>query len=793
MTEKLRATLRAMEENGIIRKADRYCEWVSHIVIVEKRNSSLRICLDPAELNRNIRDENYLLPTLSELTSKLIGAKYYTVLDIKDGFWHVESAEESRSLCAFATPFGNHEFNRMPFGIKTGPQVFQRKNEENFGDIENVSIYIDDILIVGKTRQEHDRVLIEVLERAVERNVKFNATKIQIAVESVKYLGHIFSQAGIRPDEDRIVAIAGMKDPANKKDLQKFLGVANYMQSFIPNLSETTATLRELLKKNAVFNWTENHSHVVERIKNLIVESPILKPFDENKNIEIQTDASKSGLGCCMWQDGCPISFASRSLTSSEQAYSQIEKEFLAIIFACKKIHYYAYGRTVKVVSDHKPLLSIMKKEIHKVPSAKLQRIRLKLLNYDIVLEFAPGTSIHIADYLSRYFRDTDEPEEDKTITEAVLTINVSDDRKVEFQTETDKDSVLRKIKMFCRNGWPNQKGKCDEDAKFFYRLRDELMVEDDIIFYKDRIVVPASMKTKILGQLHESHLGIVKTKKRAKELLYWPGMYDDIENIVSKCFTCQSNRGENQKEPLIAHEIPCRPFEKLGCDIMEFKGKNYLVIVDYYSKWIELKQLRGKRAQDVNLCWLEAFTTFGIPKIIIADNMPFDSYECRKFAEQFDFFIETSSPHYPKSNGLAERAVQICKNKLPGHVSKFKSKVNENVEAEQKMKTENSKKYYDAQAKQRDEFNVNDTVFMRLSNKWVPGRITQKWHTPRSYVVVSDGTEYRRNSRDIRSFTGDISQKKSATRVNPPSTIPPDEEDQAQHRTRSGKIYKRS
>lgn len=437
------------------------------------------------------------------------------------------------------------------------------------------------------------------------------------------------------------------------------------MQPFIPNLSEKTATLRELLKKNAIFNWTQLHDKIFSDIKDNIMKSEILVPFDASKNITVQCDASQNGLGCCMLQEGRPISFASRSLTIAEQNYSQIEKEMLSILFACTKFHFYTYGRKIKVINDHKPLLGIIKKEIQRIPSAKLQRMRLKLLNYDIELAYAPGKTIQLADYLSRYMIKTDESAEDKTITESVLTINVSDERKKQMQSETEKDELLKIVKEYCRNGWPNHKSKCPAQLRYLFTLRNEIMLEDDILFYNERVIVPTSMRTGILEKLHESHFGVTKTQQRARASIFWPNINNDIEHITTSCKICQENAPNNRKEPMIPHDIPNIPFKKIACDILEFKSKNYLVVIDFYSKWIELIKLKYKTARDINSELLKIFTSYGFPQIIIADNMPFGSYECKNFAKENDFEIITSSPRYSQSNGLAERAVQICKNIL--------------------------------------------------------------------------------------------------------------------------------
>lgn len=828
MKDNLKKKLDSLVVRKVIEPSNEYNEWVSHLVIVEKKNreKDLRLCIDPHELNKNILDESSYIPTFDEFASKVNGMKYFSVLDLKDGFWHVKLAEESRKLCTFATPFGNYRFLRMPFGIKTGPKVFQRMNEMNFGDIENVLIYFDDIMIMGATKEEHDETLRKVLERARERNVRFNVNKLQVALTKVKYLGHIFSLNEIQADPERLKAINAMERPKNKNDLETFLGVINFMQPFIPNLSEKTATLRELLKKNAIFNWTQLHDKIFSDIKDNIMKSEILVPFDASKNITVQCDASQNGLGCCMLQEGRPISFASRSLTIAEQNYSQIEKEMLSILFACTKFHFYTYGRKIKVINDHKPLLGIIKKEIHRIPSAKLQRMRLKLLNYDIELAYAPGKTIQLADYLSRYMIKTDESAEDKTITESVLTINVSDERKKQMQSETEKDELLKITKEYCRNGWPNHKSKCPAQLRYLFTLRNEIMLEDDILFYNERVIVPTSMRTGILEKLHESHFGVTKTQQRARASIFWPNINNDIEHITTSCKICQENAPNNRKEPMIPHDIPNIPFKKIACDILEFKSKNYLVVIDFYSKWIELIKLKYKTARDINSELLKIFTSYGFPQIIIADNMPFGSYECKNFAKENDFEIITSSPRYSQSNGLAERAVQICKNilkksqsedivlkslmayrttptkymkyspeqllqnrnlrtNIPMHSNKMIPKLCVDVDKQHENKQLKSKLYYDKTARQRGTFTLQEKILFRNNNKWQSGIIVGICETPRSYTIQSFGRNYRRNSKHIRHF---VEGKINTNNEN--NDIPNGEPEFQPKVTRSGRMY---
>lgn len=825
LTNKLKMKLDDMEKNGIIVKTNEYSEWVHHLVTVEKKDEtkSLRLCLDPKELNENMADEHTHIPTLEELSTKLSHKKYFTILDLRDGFWHVKLTPESQKLCTFATPFGNYRFTRMPFGVKCGPSVFQRKNFENFGDIENVLIYFDDICVSGRTKKEHDEVLLKVLQRAREKNVRFNPNKFQFAMTEVKYLGHIFSHNQIKPDPDRLTAIEKMGRPKNKKDLQTFLGVINDMRKFIPNLSDKTASMRELLKKNSVFVWTEVHDVEMDKIREEIMKSNILAPFDETKATAIQCDASQHGLGCCLLQDGKPISFASRSLNDAEKNYSQIEKEMLSILFACTKFHYYTYGRQIKVINDHKPLLGIMKKDIHKIPSAKLQRMKLKLLNYDIKLEFAPGKTIQLADYLSRY-EQIIETKEDKSMSHAVLSINVSDERVNELQKETENDENLKEIINYCLNGWPINKKHCPSHLKYYYRFKDDIILENKLLFYNDRIIIPTKMRKIILDKLHEPHFGITKTLQRARMSVFWPNITNEIENLVSNCATCQINAPNKRNEPLIPHEIPNKPFVKIGCDILEHEGRDYLAVSDYYSKWIELMKLNGKTAKEINMKLMQIFATHGYPSIIIADNVPFGSFECVEFAKNKDVKIINSSPRYPKSNGMAERTVQICKhmlkksrneeellksllayrttpvkylnyspsqllynrqlrNDLPMHNKKFEPKICHDVESQLKLKQSKMKECYDRTSRQGCTFVDSQNILFKNNNKWQPGQILNKHENPRSFVIQSEGRTYRRNTQHIRPHSISITNDKRTQSNGRENVIEPKV-------TRSGRKY---
>ena len=376
---RLKNALNTMEKIDVIEKVIKPTPWVSNILAIEKNNAKrdLRVCLDPKALNEAIRIPKYTIPKSEELVAELTGKRIFTVLDMSSGFWHLELDDESASATTFQTPFGQYCFKRMCFGISSAPEIFMRKVAEIFGDIDGCIPYFDDLIIAAETEEEHNKILAKVFERARQYNVRFNPDKLQLKKSDVRFLGLIVSADGVKINPDRIAAIQSFRRPEDSKAVHRFLGMAKFLNAFIPNLSTQTKELRELTKPDVQFEWNAAHETEFNHVKNLITTAPVLRFFDSNLPIVIQTDSSKDGIGCCLMQENQPIAFASRALSRTEQRYSQIEKGLLAIVFAVEKYHYYVYGQEVTIQSDHKPLQTILKKPFEKI-SARLQRISLR-------------------------------------------------------------------------------------------------------------------------------------------------------------------------------------------------------------------------------------------------------------------------------------------------------------------------------------------------------------------------------------------------------------------------------
>jgi hypothetical protein len=672
----------------------------------------------------------------------------------------------------------------------------QRTNEKLFGDLKNVQIYFDDIIVYGKSQVEHDEALQAVLARAREVGAKFNKDKFQYRVSSVKYLGRIVSDQGLMADEEHIRPIVELPTPKSKTELMRFLGMVKYMSIFIPNLSHVSGPLRQLTRQDVIWQWNHEHDKAFSEIKQKLVSAPVLGIFDETKQLILQTDSSADGLGACVMQEGRPIAYGSRSLTDTEGRYATIEKELLGIVYGLEKFHNFTYGRSVIVNTDHKPLVSIQQKNLEKIP-ARLQRLVLRLMKYDVLIKYLPGKQLYIADTLSRApLGDVIEENEEMKCIVHTLTkyLPMSDARKSEFVMETKNDQVLSKIAKYCGEGWPSHKNSVEDNCKVYWPLQADVHVTEGLVFYNDRLLVPAKLRSYMLNVIHEGHLGIGKCKGRARQVVFWPGMNDDIEKLIGKCSTCQHFANTNVKQSMIPHEVPSRAWSKIASDVLEVGMDCYLVVMDYYSKWIELEKLQNKTAGEIIEKLKDIFSRFGVPDTFISDNMPFASHKFTGFAKEWGFNVVTSSPRYPQSNGLAERAVQMVKKwikkskfdgtelstslmayrstqisgvdltpsqllfnrqiktKIPACVEHLRPRINHGVKDKLEARQERQTAYYDRGARELTPLTEGENVLLNRDNVWESAEVVGVHDTPRSYLVKDENDVIlRRNRRFLR------------------------------------------
>ncbi len=585
LREKVKEELQRMERLGVLEKVESPTEWVSSMVTVLKSSGKLRLCIDPKDLNSAIKREHYPMLTIEEVVSRMPQAKVFSKLDATHGFWQVALDEESSRKCTFNTPEGRFCFKRLPFGISSAPEVFQKIASQMFEGIEGVEIIVDDILVWGTDMDSHNTHLVRALDKCRERGLKLNKDKCDIGKNKITYVGHTLTDMGLRPDHVKVEAIHQMDKPDSVEAIQRFLGMVKYLSKFIPNFSQISAPLRLLTEKETEWHWNEEQEKGFQKLKDAIANAPVLSYFDLKKTTKLSVDASSKGMGAVLLQDDQPVAYASRALSSAEQNYAQIEKEMLAITFGCEKFHQYIFGqKLVQVESDHKPLEIILKKPLHQAPS-RLQKMMMKLQKYSLDVVYKPGKELYIADTLSRACSArTETAVEEEFEVNMFASLPISENKFESIKKATDADNVLQQLKTIVLNGWPENQKQVLNSLIPFWNVRDEITAYEGVLFKCNRVIVPDTMKSEMLKIIHSSHLGVEKCKNRARDILFWPDMNKDIDLEVSKCSTCNQNRNKQQKEPLQPHTVPDKPWSFLGSDLFTWNGHNYLILVDSYS-----------------------------------------------------------------------------------------------------------------------------------------------------------------------------------------------------------------
>ena len=565
-----RTTQGKITKKGIIQPITEYTAWISNLVVI-KKPGKLRVCIDPQELNKAIRRPKYQMPTLEEILPNLAKARIFTVLDAKDGFHQVKLDQQSSALTTFWTPYGRYKYLRMPFGISSAPEEFQRRMHEVCQGLDGVAVIADDILVYGcgdtedEYMKDHDANLTALLKRARETNLKLNRKKLKLRLSEVVYMGHRLTAKGVQPDPAKVKAIVEMPSPQSKKAVERFLGCVTYLSRFLPQLAEMVQPIRQLTEKNVEFMWQTQQASALDRVKKCLTDAPILRYYDVKEEVTIQCDASQKGLGATLLQKGQPVAFASRSLSLTEQHYAQIEKEYLAIVFACERFNQYIHGReSTTIHTDHKPLVAIFNKPIHSAPK-RLHRMILRLQKYHLTLQYCPGSKMYIADMLSRaYITDHKEKEEkdidvfrleheeqlfkDIELIKQAQHLHMREATQAQIKKATAEDPTMQTLAEVVQKGWPETRNEVPVSIRSYWGYRDEMTLQDGLIYKGARVVIPQKMQKQMLAKVHASHQGPEASIRQARDVIYWPGMTSEIRQMVGQCAVCNMFLQKQQK-----------------------------------------------------------------------------------------------------------------------------------------------------------------------------------------------------------------------------------------------------
>ena len=492
-------------------------------------------------------------------------------------------------------------------------------------------------------------------------------------------MGYDLSEDGLSKSKDKVKAIVAAPRPTTVTELKSFIGMVNYYSKFVNNLADKLSPLYNLLKKGVKFVWNQECESTFEQIKLIIASEEVLTYFNPDLPIIVTCDASERGIAgvlshkmpdntertvCCI----------SRTYSKSEQNYSTVHKESLACYFAVSKFQEYLFGHKFVLRSDQKSLISLFgkRKEINQTYANRIKRYALYFSNFDFVIEHIKGSDNVVADCLSRLpLQEVVDHEEhiDSNIYFANLEVPLDN---MMVREETINDPVLKKIARFVQTQWPN---RIDEEIKAYHNRKLDLYVENDCLYYGDRIVIPSSMQDIVLTELHATHEGIVRTKSMARSYLWFPGIDKRIETMCKACAPCLSVAAHPPKTNIPWPESSI-PFSVVHIDFFSFKARDYLVIIDSCTKWIEVYSMKNITSKTTVEMLRDCFSRFGLPRTIVSDNGPtFVSEEVEVFFHRNGIKHLTISPYNPQSNGLAENAVKTVKNKLKAALVDEKNK----------------------------------------------------------------------------------------------------------------------
>ncbi|XP_061724707.1 uncharacterized protein K02A2.6-like [Cydia pomonella] len=669
LRERVDAELDAMLRDGVIEAVD-CSDWASPLVPVNKADGSLRICADyKSTLNPVLLIDRYPLPKIDDLMVSLSGACYFSKIDLSQAYNQIE-LDDSKKYTVINTHRGLYRYNRLVYGLSSSPGIFQRIMCNLLKGIPNVEIFLDDVIIGGKTKQEHLAALEAVFSRLHKAGLKLKSSKCVFLVDEVQYLGYIISKDGIKTDPAKVQAVLRVPRPSNVTELRSFLGIINFYGKFIKNMSVKLVPLYELLKKEKQWFWSSECERSFKEIKAILASAEVLAHYDPKKQLFVTCDASSRGVAGVLTQPGPdgrerPVAYASRTLNDAERNYSQIHREALAIIFCMNKFHQYLYGRHFTLRTDHKPLVSIFGPNtgIPTMVASRMQRWAIILSAYSFDIEYV-RTDNNGADGFSRLPVSTKSQDKlsapEQTYLHFVQQALLLDYN--EIKRETARDPLLSKVLSYIRDGWP-ESCKISNLQPYFNR-KNELYEELGCVMWGPRLVVPEKCKDKILTMIHEPHMGIVKSKALARSYVWWAGIDEAVERVCRACAVCAAHADAPARHTPRMWTWPHRPWSRLHLDYMgPIGGKTYLVVVDAMSKWIEVFNVTNTTAGGLidRLC--ELFSRFGIPKQIVSDNgKQFTSKELDDFTKYCGIEHIFTAPYHPASNGLAENSVRTLK-----------------------------------------------------------------------------------------------------------------------------------
>ena len=676
--------------------------WSSPIVLAKKKDGTMRLCVDYRRLNAITTDDLFPLPAIEDLLAKIKKTRYFSTLDMKAGYHQIPVAEEDREKTAFIVGNGLYEYNFLPFGLKNAPAHFSRVMMSILAGLigTSVLIYLDDIIILGDSLEEHLANLLKVLEAFRKHGIRLKIEKCSFFKEEVIFLGHKVTREGLKPCFDKVSAIRDFPTPKNVKDVASFLGLAGYYRKFIARFGEIARPLN-FLKKGGDFQWGEEQDKAFKALKSILTGDEVLAFPNFSKPFFVTTDASNFALGGVISQFDDnnverPICFASRSLHKAELNYSVFEKEALAVVWMLERHRYLLLGHEIYLRSDHRPLRDLFARDCK---SSRQFRWIERILEFNVVnVDYVQGKNNVVADCLSR------RREECAVLTRSKAKIfrgvpgNENSEPNGQLSEDVGPGGAGRSdcpVNEVRECGWDETElideqkatpwilhirnfvaGKSSYFPPGIKVSQDNFCIENDILYVRDelsemrvryRAVLPRSLILRALHAVHSSplagHFGVERTLRRAKECFFWVGMHADVKRFIASCHKCMCFKTHRKREPE-ARKWPAAPhkFYRVHIDVLgplpsSAMGHKYIcVFVDSFSRFTYLHAMTDKTASSVALAIRNFISQFGSPRIFISDNgLEFVNKIVKELLELLNIEFFQVQFYRPSANGLVE------------------------------------------------------------------------------------------------------------------------------------------
>ena len=701
--------------------------WCHRMVICAKKNGKPRRTIDFQPLNVHATRETHHTQSPFHQARTVPHAKKKTVFDCWNGYHSIPLHEEDRHFTTFITPWGRYRYRVAPQGYIASGDGYSRRFDEIVSHVPNKTKCIDDTLLWSDTLEESFFQAVEWLDICGRHGIILNPDKFVFGEDAVTFAGFEITNDNVRPCRRYIDAIRDFPKPRNITDMRSWFGLINQV-SYAFASANRMLPFRQLLKPGTPFTWTQDMDQLFEESKEIIIKEVEegVRIFDKSKPTCLATDWSKAGIGFWLIQKHCnckqtkPFCCAdgwkttlvgSRFTHPAESRYAPIEGEALAVADALEKTRFFILGcQDLILAVDHKPLLKVLgDRSLNDIPNNRLRNLKEKTLRYRFKIVHVPGAKHKAADTLSRNPTGTTSPQilplpdDDASIqptcspdlaflslircNEPVEILSKDDDivsngiaaldslypqaitwDKVKLATSSDTNmqDLIHAIEF----GFPKDRNELKNGIQEFHRFRDDLSTIDGVVMYKQRIIIPPSLRNHILATLHSAHQGRSSMLSRAEGTIFWPGITNDISELRNACHVCNQNAPSQPSAPPTPLVIPAYPFQCVCADYFTYKGCNYLVIVDRYSNWPIIERAHdGAKGLIVSL--RRVFTTFGIPDELASDGGPeFSSSSTTKFLQDWGVHHRLSSVAFPHSNSRAEIGVKTAKRLIASNTS---------------------------------------------------------------------------------------------------------------------------